>query len=175
VGRGCRQGGCRGRAHPAVRAGHRRHPADVTARRVDLVDADDAHRALLVLRIAHGDRGAEEHAILVVFVAVAIEAIGPDHGLVRFDYRLPWLVAGLLGTALWSGRFVVQWWESERRGHVHLPASFFWMSLVGSVLLFAYAVYRRDYVKMAAFALNPIPYARNLILIARHKATPGPT
>ena len=45
------------------------------------------------------------------------------------------------------------------------------MSLVGSILLFAYAVFRRDWVNMASYALNPIPYARNLILIARHETT----
>jgi lipid-A-disaccharide synthase-like uncharacterized protein len=110
---------------------------------------------------------------LAIFVGVAVESLGPDHGFVRFDYTLPWMLAGFVGTLLWTSRFVIQWWESERKGHSHLPASFFWISIVGSVLLFAYAVFRRDWVNMASYALNPVPYARNLVLMARHKAAPG--
>jgi lipid-A-disaccharide synthase-like uncharacterized protein len=104
---------------------------------------------------------------LLLFAALTVEAIGPDHGLVRYDLPIAAMVAGFLGQALWIGRFVVQWWESERLGHSVLPASFFWMSIAGSTLLFAYAIARRDYVNMAAYALNPIPYARNLVLIHR--------
>ncbi len=104
---------------------------------------------------------------LALFAAVTVHAIGPDRGFVRFDRPLAWLAVGFVGQCLWSGRFIVQWWESERRGHSHLPTSFFWMSLVGSVLIFSYAIARTDWVYMAAYALNPIPYARNLVLIAR--------
>jgi hypothetical protein len=47
------------------------------------------------------------------------------------------------------------------------------MGLAGGVLSFAYAVHRLDWVNMAAYALNPIPYARNLVLHARHRASGG--
>ena len=107
---------------------------------------------------------------LLLFAGVTIEAVGPDNGLVRYDYALPWLVAGFLGQALWSGRFVVQWWTSERLGRSVLPPAFFWMGLAGSVLSFAYAVFRRDWVNMLAYGLSPIPYARNLVIHARHEA-----
>ena len=50
-----------------------------------------------------------------------------------------------------------------------MPASFFYVSTLGAVLLFAYAVYRLDWVMMAAFVLNPIPYIRNLMLIRRNR------
>jgi lipid-A-disaccharide synthase-like uncharacterized protein len=105
---------------------------------------------------------------LLLFLGVTVEALGPDHGLVRYDYPLPWLVAGFLGQVLWSGRFVVQWWTSERLGRSVLPPSFFWMGLIGSALSFAYAVFRRDWVNMLAYGLSPIPYARNLWIHARH-------
>jgi lipid-A-disaccharide synthase-like uncharacterized protein len=107
---------------------------------------------------------------LLLFGGVCYEALGPDHGLVRFDYALPWLAAGFAGQVLWSGRFVVQWWVSERLGRSVLPPAFFWMGLVGSVLSFAYAVYRLDVVNMLAYGLSPLPYARNLVLHARHQA-----
>ncbi len=108
-------------------------------------------------------------AALALFAGITVEAIGPDHGLVRFDYSLLWLVVGFLGQVLWSGRFVVQWLASERRGHSVLPASFFAMSLAGALLLFAYAVARRDWVNMAAYGPNFVPYARNLVLLRRER------
>jgi lipid-A-disaccharide synthase-like uncharacterized protein len=105
---------------------------------------------------------------LALFAIAVAQAALSEHDLFVFNRRMPWPLIGFVGSALWSGRFVVQWWESERKGHSHLPASFFWMSIVGSVLLFSYAIYRVDWVNMASYALNPIPYARNLILMRRH-------
>ena len=84
----------------------------------------------------------------------------------------PWLVFGFVAQAVWSSRFIVQWILSERAGRSHLPAAFFWLSIAGSMGLFVYAIHRVDWVMMAAFALNPIPYARNLILMAREKRQP---
>ena len=88
---------------------------------------------------------------------------------IRLDPAPFWTVLGFSGQAVWSSRFVVQWHASERAGRSVLPASFFWMSIVGAVTLFAYAVKREDWVMMAAYALNPIPYARNLILLRRER------
>ena len=106
-----------------------------------------------------------------VILGCVTQAVLSEQDLFRFDANLPWLLAGFVGSVLWSGRFVVQWYASERLGKSVLPASFFWMSLVGSVLLCAYAVFRPqpDWVNIFAFALNPIPYGRNLILIYRHR------
>ena len=44
-----------------------------------------------------------------------------------------------------------------------------YQTLRDSALLFAYAVYRVDWVMMAAFAFNPIPYVRNLVLLSRER------
>jgi lipid-A-disaccharide synthase-like uncharacterized protein len=87
--------------------------------------------------------------------------------IVSFEIPLPWLALGFLGQAIWSSRFIVQWYASERAGRSVLPASFFLLSTAGALLLFVYAVYRVDWVMMAAFALNPIPYVRNLMLLHR--------
>ena len=85
------------------------------------------------------------------------------------DQPLAWLLVGFTGQAIWSGRFVLQWWVSERQGRSVLPASFFLLSIVGAVLLCAYAIHRVDGVMIAAYALNPIPYARNLVLLRRER------
>ena len=106
-----------------------------------------------------------------VFAALALGALSASlwagEALVDWDQPPLWLGLGIAGQAAWSSRFVLQWWVSERRGESLLPASFFVLSIVGSVLLCAYAISRQDYVMIAAYALNPIPYARNLVLIAR--------
>lgn len=79
----------------------------------------------------------------------------------------PWLVVGFTGQLFWTGRFVVQWFVSERQGRSVLPAAFFRISIAGSLLLFVYAVHQHDWVMMAAYAFNPIPYLRNLALLSR--------
>ena len=107
---------------------------------------------------------------VAVFAAVTVEAVGPRHGLVQYERGVLWLTLGFAGQVLWSGRFVVQWYESEKKGVSHLPASFFRMSVAGAVLLFSYAVSQKDWVNMAAYALNPIPYVRNLVLLRRGAA-----
>lgn len=104
---------------------------------------------------------------LVAFAAIVIEAVGPNHGLVRFDYGLFWMFVGFAGQAFWIGRLVVQAITSERLGRSVLPESFFWMSLAGALLLLAYAIFRRDWPNVMGYGPNAIPYARNLMLMRR--------
>lgn len=92
-----------------------------------------------------------------------------------FDTQPFWLGFGFVFQAVWSSRFVVQWILSERQGRSHLPASFFWLSIFGSLGLFAYAVHKLDWVMMFAMVLNPIPYARNLMLMRRPRQHPTGT
>lgn len=78
-----------------------------------------------------------------------------------------WAFVGLLGSLLWGVRVVAQWWVSERRGQSTLPALFWILSLAGSALLLAYALYRKDAVMVAGYALGSVPYVRNLVLLRR--------
>jgi len=87
--------------------------------------------------------------------------------IVRFDLPLAWLALGFLAQAVWSSRFILQWTASERAGRSVLPASFFGVSTAGALLLLCYAIYRVDWVYMAAYAFNPIPSVRNLVLLGR--------
>ncbi|MHC4391339.1 MAG: lipid-A-disaccharide synthase N-terminal domain-containing protein [Planctomycetota bacterium] len=81
-----------------------------------------------------------------------------------------WFAVGLFGQLLWSARFVVQWWISERKGQSHLPAAFFQVSLGGAILLLAYALVRQDPVFILAYGMTPIPLVRNLLLLRRTPA-----
>ncbi|KPG95501.1 Lipid A biosynthesis, N-terminal [Pseudomonas sp. RIT-PI-q] len=80
-----------------------------------------------------------------------------------------WLVIGFAGQIACAGRFVLQWLYSEYKKRSVIPVSFWYLSIVGSTLLFAYAIYRQDPVFIAGQAFGSIVYLRNLQLIAKSK------
>ena len=80
-----------------------------------------------------------------------------------------WKVIGWLGNGVFFSRFMVQWYATEKRKQVVVPAAFWWLSLTGSLLLLAYAVfYQKDSVCIFAYAFTWIPYIRKLIIHRRH-------
>ena len=79
-----------------------------------------------------------------------------------------WLAVGFAGQLLFTSRFLVQWIASERRRQSIVPTAFWWLSLGGSTLLLAYALWRRDPVFILGQAFGFVVYTRNLVLIARH-------
>ncbi|MFL5516480.1 MAG: lipid-A-disaccharide synthase N-terminal domain-containing protein [Gemmatimonadales bacterium] len=81
--------------------------------------------------------------------------------------RALWLGIGFLGQTTFSLRFLVQWWRSERAGRSVVPLAFWYLSLVGGVLLLFYAVYRRDPVFILGQVTGVFVYLRNLHLIRR--------
>jgi dolichol-phosphate mannosyltransferase len=87
-----------------------------------------------------------------------------------------WVAVGALGQAVFFSRFMVQWIASERRGVSHMPRSFWWLSIVGSLVLLVYGVARHDPVFILAYLFNCVPYARNLMLPteADQAAAPAP-
>jgi lipid-A-disaccharide synthase-like uncharacterized protein len=78
--------------------------------------------------------------------------------------RDPWVIVGFAGQAVFSLRFIVQWIKSERAGRSIIPDAFWYLSIVGSALLLAYALYIRDPVIILGQAFGFIVYARNLAL-----------
>ncbi len=79
------------------------------------------------------------------------------------------IIIGLLGQALFTARFLVQWIASERAGRSVVPVSFWFFSLGGGLILFAYALYRGDPVFIVGQGLGTFIYVRNLMLIAQEK------
>ena len=79
-----------------------------------------------------------------------------------------WKVIGWMGNAVFFSRFFVQWYATEKQKKVVVPVSFWWLSLVGSLLLLTYGLYQRDSVFIFAYAFTWIPYIRNLIIGHRH-------
>ena len=80
-----------------------------------------------------------------------------------------WMGIGFVGQAVFGTRFIVQWIATERKRRSVVPVSFWYLSLLGSVLLLAYSIYRRDAVFIAGFSLNMVIYLRNLYFIYRKR------
>jgi lipid-A-disaccharide synthase-like uncharacterized protein len=76
-----------------------------------------------------------------------------------------WVIFGLGGQLLFTARFLVQWIASERAGRSTIPIMFWYFSLGGGVVLFAYAIHRGDPVFILGQSLGVFIYLRNLWLI----------
>lgn len=87
--------------------------------------------------------------------------------------ELVWLTVGFLAQAMFSMRFIIQWIASERVKRSIVPEAFWYFSLAGGALLFAYAIYRLDPVFMLGQATGLIIYIRNIQLIRNGKRRDG--
>jgi len=87
-----------------------------------------------------------------------------------------WVIFGLVGQALFAGRFLVQWVASERLGTSVVPVSFWYLSLAGGIVLLVYASwFRRDPVFTIGQSAGLVVYARNLMLIRKARAVGAAT
>lgn len=84
-----------------------------------------------------------------------------------------WLVLGFLAQIVFGSRFLIQWIASEREGRSIVPISFWFLSLAGGVLLFSYAVYRKDPVFILGQSTGVLIYSRNLVMIYRERRKLG--
>ncbi len=82
------------------------------------------------------------------------------------------LLLGIVGQVIFTLRFVVQWILSERSKKSELPIHFWILSLIGSLLIFTYAIIREDYVLMFGHIFGLTIYIRNIILYKKqHERT----
>lgn len=80
-----------------------------------------------------------------------------------------WVGVGFAGQVVFGMRFVVQWLATEKQKKSVIPLGFWYLSLAGSLILLAYAIYRCDPVFILGFSLNLFIYVRNLYFIHFHK------
>jgi lipid-A-disaccharide synthase-like uncharacterized protein len=80
-----------------------------------------------------------------------------------------WTLFGLLGNALFTSRFVVQWYASEKLKQSVIPKNFWHLSLVGGVIQLIYALHIGYIPVILGYLLPPVIAARNLMLIAKAK------
>jgi lipid-A-disaccharide synthase-like uncharacterized protein len=84
-----------------------------------------------------------------------------------------WVLIGFLGQGIFMGRMVVQWWASERAGRSVVPVAFWYLSIGGSLITLAYAIYKKDPVFISAQLFGMIVYVRNLYLIFAERSAAG--
>lgn len=85
------------------------------------------------------------------------------------DIDKTWLAIGLVGQALFSARFVVQWLQSEKVKKSVIPSAFWYFSMAGGLTLLAYAIHRRDPVFIIGQGTGLFIYFRNLQFLWRDR------
>ena len=85
---------------------------------------------------------------------------------IHYDF---WLILGFLGQFIYFLRFAVQWWYSEKAGQSVIPVYFWYLSIAGALIIFAYAIVRKDPVFFLGQALAILIYVRNLYFIKQNK------
>lgn len=86
------------------------------------------------------------------------------------DFINGWVLFGFLGQAAFSARFIVQWIISEKNKKSTIPIAFWYLSIVGGLILFVYALYKKDPVFVLGQGCGLVVYMRNLILIKKNAA-----
>ena len=89
-----------------------------------------------------------------------------DVFVTRLDW---WVLLGFVAQAFFTMRFLVQWLASEKVGKSVIPMAFWWFSIGGGLLLFVYALYRRDPVFILGQGFGVFVYLRNLQFVLRER------
>jgi lipid-A-disaccharide synthase-like uncharacterized protein len=101
-------------------------------------------------------------------IVLAVTSFAQAHRVFGLDWSYL-TILGLLGNAVFSARFLVQWIASEKRGESVIPVSFWYWSIAGSVIMCIYWIMERSPVGILAYLPNSLIYMRNLHLIKKHK------
>ena len=86
-----------------------------------------------------------------------------------------WVIIGLIGQAAFFMRFLIQWIASEKKGESYFPVYFWYLSLLGGMILLAYAIHIADPVFTLGQSCGLIVYLRNLMLIYKNRRKLAPT
>ncbi len=76
-----------------------------------------------------------------------------------------WVSVGLFGQLMFTGRFIVQWLASEKAGRSVVPLTFWYFSILGSLIVLAYGIHKLDPVIILGQLPGTVIYSRNLWLI----------
>ncbi|MBI3890405.1 MAG: lipid-A-disaccharide synthase N-terminal domain-containing protein [Candidatus Wallbacteria bacterium] len=80
-----------------------------------------------------------------------------------------WEIVGFIGQFVFGGRFLAQWIASEQAKKGVVPISFWYLSILGAIIVFGYAVHKSSPSFMMSQAFGLVVYCRNLALVAKHK------
>ncbi len=71
---------------------------------------------------------------------------------------------GLVGQTIFTFRFIYQWLYSEKLHQSILPLGFWTISIIGSIMMLSYAIFRRDPVLFIGQLFGVVVYSRNIVL-----------
>ena len=76
----------------------------------------------------------------------------------------PWVIFGFAAQAVFFARVVVQWVVSEKRKQIVVPVLYWYLGIIGSVMICVYAIHRQDIVFIASGFLNFLICTRSLFI-----------
>jgi len=76
----------------------------------------------------------------------------------------PWVLFGLFGQFIFFLRFIVQWWASEKKKAVTIPMAFWYLSVLGTIIILIYSIHIDDVVFTLAQILSFFIYGRNIYI-----------
>jgi len=86
------------------------------------------------------------------------------------DISFALMLWGLVGQIVFTFRFVLQWFYSEKKKQSILPIDFWIFSIIGSIMVLSYAIIRRDPVLFVGQLFGFVVYFRNTLLWWRQRA-----
>jgi lipid-A-disaccharide synthase-like uncharacterized protein len=82
----------------------------------------------------------------------------------------PWKLIGYLGVFLFTSRWFVQLYATKKLRRVHMPTSFWWLSVAGSALLVSYFTFgKNDSVGVLSNLFPAFVSVYNLVVDLRHR------
>ncbi|OGR15645.1 MAG: lauroyl acyltransferase [Desulfobacterales bacterium GWB2_56_26] len=85
------------------------------------------------------------------------------------DIPFTLMVWGLTGQFVFTFRFIIQWFYTEKVEESVLPIGFWIFSIIGSVMVLSYAVIRKDPVLFVGQLFGFVVYFRNTLLWMRER------
>lgn len=79
----------------------------------------------------------------------------------------PWILFGFISQFVFLMRFAVQWYVSEKEKKSIIPDSFWYLSVVGTIMILVYSVEQQDIVFTASSLLQLVIYVRNIVLLKK--------
>lgn len=78
-----------------------------------------------------------------------------------------WVIIGFVGQFMFTMRFVLQWFASEKAQKSVVPPSFWIFSILGGAIVLAYAIHKQDPVFIMGQGAGLLIYFRNLYFVIR--------
>lgn len=104
---------------------------------------------------------------IVPLIAIAFLAFSKQYNIQviwesQSSFRI--LLWGIIGQAIFSTRFLYQWYYSNKRKNSFLPVGFWIISIVGSIIISSYSIYLELYPIIIGHIFGLVVYSRNIMI-----------